>query len=253
MRSGFVGRLALALLATCVVAAALYWTFLRNDQSAAQMNGLRVELDVARLVNGPAPSHFDTGQPAVMFQTPDATAKMIVKDGQLTFAPTAGGAAGAFYASPDLSGTIGEIGAQWVFDPGTGASGGSISLVVAQGTQPQTGAVVPPFPVQLVVTPINWNLSVKKDDASPAEPIAAGNFDPPLQVDGSTVHEVRASIDGSRIVVDLPDGENRSVDDARVAQWTGDCAAFGLYSNDGAADSVGGFRKIWATARGAAA
>lgn len=244
MKAGFVGRLVLALALTCVMAVALYWGFLRNDKPV--VNGSKVELDVSRLENGPAPTTFDTGQPATISHTPASGSNMYVKDGILTFDPAGDGASGAYYASPNLDGSINELGAQWVFSPRTDALGGSISLLVSQGTEPQTTNVIPPIPAQFVVTPINWNLSLRKDNSVQLEPIAAGNFEEPLKVDGTTSYEAKILIDGSNVEITLPDGEKRNVNDARVAQWKGNCATFGLYSNDARIDAVGGFRKIWA-------
>lgn len=245
MRQGMVGRIALALLVSCVLGGALYWGFLRNQD--AEANGTRVELDVSRLENGAAPSHFDTGQSAVISQNPDDPgANLVVRDGKLTFDPTTDGVAAAYYSSPDMDGPITGLGARWVFRPRTDDAA-AISLVVSGGTRSEESDLVPPVPAQLVVTPINWNLSIKKDNASPLSPVAAGNFDTPLAVDGTTVYETSVSIDGSRVTINLPDGEHRNVNDARIAQWQGHFAAFGLYSNNGLLDSVGGFEKIWAT------
>lgn len=248
MRAGLIGRLALALLSTCVVAAALYWTVLRND--SPQANGTYVELDLARLEDGPAPTHFDTGQLAVSRSAPKPGANLVVREGRLTFTPSNAGVAAAFFATPNMEGSITELGARWVFDPRRNASAGSISLLVSQGMNPNSLDIVPPIPIQFVVTPINWNVSVKMNSASDLVPIAAGSFETPLNVDGETVYETQVSIDGSRVEISLPDGEKRNVNDARVAQWKGNYAAFGLYSSSGADDAVGAFQKIWARSGG---
>lgn len=236
----------MALLATCLVAAAVYWAFLRND--APQASGVRAELDVARIENGPAPTNFDTGQPASVSHTrDDPGSNLVVRDGKLTFNPTKDGVAAAYFGTPDMSAPITGMGARWVFVPRADTSAGSVSMIVAHGEDSARAAVVPPVPVQFVVTPINWNLSIKRDNASPLEPIAAGSFTTPLAVDGSTAYEASVAIDGSVVTVNLPDGDRRTVNDARVAQWRGNYASFGLYSNNGLRDSVGGFVKVWAS------
>jgi hypothetical protein len=77
--------------------------------------------------------------------------------------------------------------------------------------------------------------------------VAAGNYAEPLLVDGSTAYEVRLSIDGSVVTVNLPDGSKRIVNDPRFAQWQGNFATWETYSNEGLVDSVAGFKDIWAT------
>jgi hypothetical protein len=243
-----IGRLGLAVLVTCAVAAALYWFVLRDD--APPPGGTRVELDVSRLENGPAPTHFDTGQQAVISSLPDDPgATLVVDDHKLTFAPRKPGESAAFYGSPDMEGPITRLGLRWVFQPRADLSAGAVSLVVAHGSEGTPPALLPPFPLQLVLTPINWNLSVKKDNATPPEPIAVGNFDPPLAADGTTSFEASVSIDGSVVTLDLPRRTKRVLNDARVAQWEGNYAAFGLYVNNALSDSIGGLEKMWATSR----
>jgi hypothetical protein len=248
MRSGLIGRLAVALLATCLLAGVLYWVFLRSDTQAD--NGTRAELNVTRLQNGPAPTQFDTGQTATISSSPlDPGANMSIRDGRLTFDPTKAGAVAAFYASPDMQGSITKLGARWVYEPRGNPTTGSISMIVSHGTTATPPAVLSPVAISLVVTPVNWNASLKKDDGSQPIPVAVGEFNPPLAVDGTTSYEASLSIDGSRLTINLPDGDRRNVNDARIAQWQGSYAVFGLYSNDGLTDSVGGFQEIWATSR----
>ena len=248
-RSTFV-RVLVALVVVVVGAAALWWGFLRDD--APKATASRVELDVARLQNGDAPSQFDTGQTAVIAESAaDQGADLQVVDGKLTFAPTQDGPAAAFYGSPDMGHPVNEVGARWVFRPYGESGPGSVSLVVANGLKPATLTIGTPVPIQLVITPVNWNLNVKKDETSALEPIAAGTFDTPLLVDGTTAYDTTVKIEGSVVTLTLPDGERRTVNDARVSQWQGNYAIFGLYSNNGPLDSVGGFEKVWASAGGA--
>ena len=69
----------------------------------------------------------------------------------------------------------------------------------------------------------------------------------PLTVDGATTYQASMSIDGSRATINLPDGSRRNLNDARISQWRGNYATFGVYSNSGLNDSVGAFEAIWAT------
>jgi hypothetical protein len=232
-----------------LVAAALYWSVTRHRDPDSGGGG-RVELNVSRLGNSPAPTNFDTGQQATVSSDPgDPGATPTVRDGTLTFAPTKSTAAAAFYASPDMDGSINGIGAQFVFESRAGTPGGTISLVVCHGTQAFPPAITPPAPVQLVVTPVSWSLSLKKDNSKEPEPIAVGNFSPPLTTDGSTTYDVSVQIDGSVVTTKLPDGSQKVVNDARIDQWKGSYALFGLYSLNPQTDSLGGFKKLWATSR----
>jgi hypothetical protein len=245
MSRSLVIRLLFALVATCVVAGSLYWVFLRNQDPA--VNGERVELDVSRLENGPAPTHFDTGQAATISQNPkDPGANFIVRDGGLTFDPTQPGPAAAYYSSPDLGAPITGVGAKWVFTPRAGGVG-AVAVVVSKGVTPEWPQLESPVPIHFVSTSVNWNISVKHNTGDPLEMVAAGNYAEPLLVDGSTAYEVRLSIDGSVVTVNLPDGSKRIVNDPRFAQWQGNFATWETYSNEGLVDSVAGFKDIWAT------
>jgi hypothetical protein len=240
-----VGRIVMALFATALTATALYFGVIRDTGTTAAV-GSRAELDVTRQENGPPPKTFDTGQSALIAKSTQPGAELVIRDGKLTFEPNAAGSAGVFYGTPDMQRPITKMGASWVFLPRKNTAGGAISLIVSHGAHPSVPSVDPPLPIQLIVTPVSWNLGVRKDDASEVSLIAAGNFYPPLAVDGTTTHEVSVLIDGSRVNVDLPDGTKVHANDARVAQWEGDFALFGLYANDGLTDSVGGYQKIWA-------
>src|SRR5215207_7884082 len=216
MTRSFVGRFALALLATCVVAATLYFVFLRNENPSIYES--RVELDVSRLENGPPPSHFDTGQPAAISRDPDDPgANFVIRDGKLTISPTNTGPAAAYYSSPDLGGPIAGIGASWVFTP-EGKGNDAVGLVVSQKLSPDSyPPIAAPIPNHFLVTPVNWNLSVQRSRGEKLEVVVAGEFADPLTVDGTTAHEASLSIDAGRVTVSLPDGTERIVNDPRIA------------------------------------
>jgi hypothetical protein len=246
-RDGTLAQSVFALALAVVVAVALWWGFLReNAPMGAQ--GIRVQADFTAMPDGPAPNHFDSGQPAAILVSPDDSGDQLrIQHGRLTYQPTTQGTAAAFFSSPDLGSSVKGMGARFVFRPGSGTPG-AIGLVVSRGIEkrfpPTTGAV----PIYIVVTPINWNISLSRTDNAPVEVVAADKFPQPLREDGQTVYEARVTIDGAQATVDLP-GIHRVVTDPRFSEWQGSFATFELFSNHGATDSIGAFEKIWATGR----
>jgi hypothetical protein len=241
-------QLAFALVLTAIVGLSLWWGFLR-EHAPMTARGVRVEADFSAMPNGPAPDHFDGGQPAnVVSSSDDANdegKQFRIQGGALTYQPTTRGNAAAFFSSPDLGPSVRGMGARFVFRPGTGTQG-AIALVVSRGIAKGFPPMIKPLPINLVVTPMNWNISVSRSDSAPLEIIAADFFKDPLRQDGSTVYEVRLTIDGAQITVDLP-GTHKVLSDPRFSEWQGSFATFELYSNNGATDSIGAFKKIWAT------
>ena len=247
MRGSLAGRILVALLVSCVAAAGFYWFFLRNPRPDVAQTG-RIEADFSRLENGDAPTNFDTGQAAIISNNPqDPGSNFVVREGKLTYSPTREGIAAAAYGTPDMGSPVTGIGARWVFEPRTDVRAGAVGLYVSQENLSTLPSVVPPIPVHFIATPINWYLAVKKDDITPLELIAAGEFSDPLKVDGTTAYEANLKIEGSKVTINLPDGTERRVNDARVSQWKGNYASFTVWSNDGLKDSVGAFEKVWAT------
>ncbi|MEB3980336.1 hypothetical protein OQ968_03555 [Mycobacterium sp. 663a-19] len=234
-----------ALALAVVVAVALWWGFLREHAPMAA-RGIRVQADFTALPNGPVPNHFDGGQPAmVMAASDDPGDQFRIQDGRLTYQPTSQGSAAAFFSSPDLGSSVKGMGARFVFRPGSGTPG-AITLVVSRGVEKRVPPMVRPLAMQFVVTPINWNISVARNDVAPLDVVAAEFFPQPLHEDGRTPYDVRLTIDGAQVTVDLP-GTHRIVSDPRFSEWQGSFATFELYSNHGATDSIGAFEKIWAT------
>jgi hypothetical protein len=247
VRGSVIARILAALVVTCLAAVGFYWVFLRHDKP----EGADAEVDFARIhENTSPPDRFDTGQTAIISNNPtDSGSNFVVRDGKLTYDPTKEGPAGAAY-STDMRAPITRIGARWVFEPRAGNPNpfGAVSLSISQSVQPEAPWVVPPIPIQFIVTPVNWHLALQKDWASPRVDIAAEPFKEPLKVDGTTASEVDVTIDEGSVNIKLPDGSMRHYRDARISQWKGNYASFGLYSNNGLTDSIGGFEKIWAAA-----
>jgi hypothetical protein len=237
-------QIVFALVLAVVVAVALWWGFLREHAPMAT-RGIGVSADFSGIPNGPAPDHFDGGQAATVVASSD---QLKVQDGRLTYQPTTDGSA-AFFSTPDLGSSVKKMGAKFVFRSPTGPdtpTQGAIALVVSRGIERHVPPMISPLAIQLVVTPINWNLSVLRNANTTQDVVAADFFTEPLRADGATTYEARVTIDGAQVTLDLP-GTHRIVSDPRFSEWQGSFATFELYSDHGATDSIGAFQKIWAS------
>lgn len=240
----------MALVLTAAVALSLYWGFLRDD-SALTANGMRVELDVRNLPDGPAPGTFDGGQAALSSVFPaDPGATFAVRNGRLTYRPTIPEVTAAYFSTPDMGQPITSMGATFVFEPGQGTVGGAVALIVSRGVQKAIPQVVTPLPIHYVVTPRNWTLSLTRTADIPLETIAAEDFAVPLAEDGTTTYQTSLEIQDGQLIIHLPDGNRRTVRDSRISEWLGNFATFEVYSNNGLSDAVGGFEHIWADSTG---
>jgi hypothetical protein len=241
-RDGTVVQVVFALMLAVIVAVALWWGFLRENAPMGAA-GIRVQADFTAMPNGPAPNHFDGGQPATVLASADDPGR--IEQGRLTYQPTTQGTAAAFFSSPDLGSSVKGIGARFVFRPGSGTPG-AIGLAVSRGIEKRVPPMTGSLPIQLVVTPVNWNINLSRTDTAPVEVVAAGEFQQPLREDGQTPYEARLTIDGAQVTVDLPRTHN-VITDPRFSEWQGSFVTFELFSNHGATDSIGAFEKIWAT------
>jgi hypothetical protein len=243
-RDGTAVQIVFALTLAVIVGVALWWGFLRENGPTGS-EGIRVQADFTAMPDGPAPDHFDGAQPAKMVVSPDDPGDQLrIQRGRLTYQPTTRGTAAASFSSPDLGASVKNMGARFVFRPGSG-NGGAIALAVSRGIEKRVPPMVAPVPIHFVVTPINWNISVARTDNAALEVVAADSFPQPLRQDGRTVYEARVTIDGAQVTVDLP-RTHKVVTDPRFSEWQGTFVTFGLFSNHGATDSVGAFEKIWA-------
>ncbi len=244
-QDGTLTQVVFALVLAVVVAAALWWGFLRENAPLAPP-GIRVQADFSAVHDGPAPTTFDGGQPATVAVKPDdAGAQLRIDHGRLTYRPTTQGRALAFFSSPDLRSSVKGMGARFVLRPGSGTLG-AVTMIVSRGVDQRGASVISPLAINFVVTAINWNISVSQNDSSPMEVVATDSFLQPLREDGHTAYEARLTIEGAQVTIDLP-GTHRRVSDPRFSEWAGSYATFELFSNHGATDSVGAFEKIWAT------
>ena len=119
-RDGTAVQVVFALMLAVIVGAALWWGFLReNAPMGAQ--GIRVQADFTAMPDGPAPDHFDGGQPASVLVSPDEGGDQLrIQHGRLSYQPTTQGTAAAFFSSPDLGSSVEGMGARFVFRPGSG-------------------------------------------------------------------------------------------------------------------------------------
>ncbi|MEY8014818.1 hypothetical protein [Mycobacterium servetii] len=246
--TGTLVEVGFALVLTAIVAASLWWGYLREN--APMGTGIRVQADFTGMPNGPAPAHFEDGRPATVLASSGQPGDQFrISDGQLTYQPTTQGTAVAYFSTPDLGASVKSMGARFTFRAGPGPKSGTqsaITFVVSRGIDQRVPPMVRPLPVNLVVTPVNWYVSMVRTDADNPEVIAAGEFKTPMREDGKTAYEARLKIDGAQVTVDLP-GTHRVLSDPRFSEWQGNFATFELFSNHGATDSVGAFEKIWAT------
>jgi len=234
-----------ALVLAVLVAVALWWGFLR-EHTPMGASGIRVQADFTTVPNGPAPDHFDGGQPATVLASPDDPDDQLrIQNGRLTYLRTTQGTGVAFFSSPDLGSSVKGMGARFVFRHGSGTQG-AITLVVSRGIDKHIPPMISPVSIYFVVTPINWNISVSRTDNAPLDVVATGDLQQPLRDDGQTPYEARLMIDGAQVTVDLP-GTHQIVTDPRFSEWRGSFATFELFSSQGSTDSIGAFEKIWAT------
>ncbi|MGW0452004.1 hypothetical protein [Gordonia sputi] len=243
---GFIAKIALVVVATVVVAFALYWGFVR-DNTPSDQQGIRVESSFSATPNGPAPQKFDTGQSATTSNSSSvAEDHLRIVDHSLTFTPISAERTAGYFSTPNMQAPVTALGADFVFRPGD-SSDGAVAFVISRNITRTAPFLVSPFPMHLVLTPVNWNVSVKNDDVgSPLQVIHAELYRHRLKTDGSTVYSVRVHIDGSSLTIELPDGTKKVLNDARISQWRGQFATFEVYANQGATAANGGFRKIWA-------
>lgn len=229
-----------------VVAGTVAFTFgAFHSRGIEEIGVFTVGADFRGLADGPVPHQFSDGRPATVLVGPDeAEGELRVQGGRLALLSDRAGRAAAYFSTPDLGGPVIGLGARWVFQDGAG-SNGAVVLVISRTIQHADAPPVPPYPVHLLITPLNWDLSVRGSATTELETIAAGNFKDPLARGGRTVHEARLSIDGGRVVVELPH-TRYIVKDPRVSEWRGNFATFELFSDDAATDASAAFEQVWA-------
>ena len=111
-RTQTLAQIAFALVLAVIVAVTLWWGFVREGAPTAPP-GIRVQADFTVVPNGPAPDHFDGGQPATVLASPDDPDDQLrIQHGGLTYRRTTQGTAVAFFSSPDLGSSVKSMGAR---------------------------------------------------------------------------------------------------------------------------------------------
>ena len=247
----------IALAAVVIAVGAVGWAVQRNT-APPPVPGTTIRLDVSGVDDGTVPGEFAPGVATMVSPAgDDPGTRMRVDDGLLTFRPTSAEAAAAYLSTPNLGAPVTEIGARFTFLPSEEPStsrrpemdgdAGAIALVVSAGTENRLPQVIPPLPIHLVVTPVNWNLAVH--DRGPTDPlvvIGTGQFAERLSQDGSQLYDVSVSINGPAATISLPDGTTTTVTDSRISAWRANYATFELYSVHGGTASRGAFQTVWA-------
>lgn len=206
----------------------------------------QARVDFTQYPDGPAPRQFGPGEASVRTSpSDDSGAQLRVMDGKLTNMPMVEGGTAGYYTTPNLGGPVTELGARWVFIP-RGGTPGTMAMLVSQT------ALDVPFAVHLVITPGTWSFGVWPPHGDPEgklQVLQSEAFTAPLEQDGVHVYEARVTIEGERVELDLPDGQQRVIKDPRIAQWAGNFATFEAYSDHGLTDSRVGFTAAWADSR----
>ena len=232
-------------LATAVVVVVM--AFASSGCSHAETGPItRAEIDFRGFPDGAAPLSFGPGEASLRSSpSEDAGAQLRIVDGKLTNMPVIESGTAGYYTSPDLGGTVTDLGARWVFTP-RGGTPGTMAMLVSQS------ALDFPFAVHLVITPGTWSFGVWPPHGEPEQGLQvlqSEAFTAPLAQDGVRVHEARVKIEGERVAIDLPDGQHRVIRDPRIAAWSGHFATFEAFSDHGLTDSRTGFTEIWAFSR----
>jgi hypothetical protein len=161
--------------------------------------------------------------------------------GKLTNDPSIEGRIASYYSSPSLGGPITDVGARWTFTPSRGSSG-IMALLITRDL------MVPPISMHLAITPRTWSFGVWPPGTGEDRLIElkTGTFASPLLEDGSQVYEALVVVNGEKAELHLPDGTVTTVEDARIAEWTGPFAVFEAFANQGKSASRVAFSEIWA-------
>lgn len=169
--------------------------------------------------DGPLPATGDEGAPLRAVRIDGSPAPASVRDGALV--SNLPDAPGAVYVVASLAGPVRSLGARFAFGPGSAE--GSLCLAAFDRVPPPSTTNC-----HLVVTPERWILSVAEDGA--LVDLADGRFARGLAQDGTPL-ALQADLDGPRAVLRLPDGQDRTVDDDRLAGAPGTVANWEFYKN----------------------
>ncbi|WP_143545897.1 hypothetical protein [Rhodococcus sp. 14-1411-2a] len=220
-----------------------------SPTTSGEARNFAVYSDFTALPDGPAPSTFETGQAASVAPVPDPSMNLRIANGKLTFAPTGGGPAAAYFRTGDLGTPVTSMGMKWTFTAQPGGTPGVAAMAITDRPADPLGGASPLMPLHFIVTRDGWNYSVSPGTSGGGAELitlAAGTFSSPLSEDGNTIHEVQIDIRGNTATIDLPDGNQQEVQDPRIEAWASRYAFFEPYADRSSTDSITGFTEVWA-------
>ncbi len=220
-----------------------------TPSTSAEAQNFAVYSDFTALPDGPAPSTFETGQPASVAPVPDPSMNLRISNGKLTFAPTVDGPAAAYFRTGDLGKPVTSVGMKWTFTAQPGGTPGVAAMAITDKPANPLGGASPLMPLHFIVTRDGWNYSVSPGTSGGGAELitlAAGQFSSPLSEDGNTIHEVQVDIRGNTATIELPDGNRQEVQDTRIEAWASRFAFFEPYVDRSTTDSITGFTEVWA-------
>lgn len=209
---------------------------------------MSLRLNFTEFPDGPPPDKWADAPVKMANSENDPGTQWRIEAGKLTSDPTLPERSASYYSSPKLDAPITVIGARWIFIPKGETNSGAVGIIISDRV------LRPPFPLHLSVTSTKWTYGVwapvvkgKRDPT--LQTIKSGNFDPPLNEDGTTPYEVQVTIKDAQAELKLPNGETQVITDQRIAEWPGRYGTFEAWARNGQTDARIGFTEIWAEAR----
>lgn len=164
----------------------------------------------------------DTGQD--WFMAEGATdARMTIINGKLTNADTASKAG---YAQANLGANVTHLGGTFTLRAGTGGANGRAAFIVWQ-TPMLNPAIVPNTGCHLTIGETTWSFGVYEDGVLTT--LNSGAFVEALTCDDETVYSCDIALSGTTATIDLPDGAQQVITDARIASLAGYYVCYETY------------------------
>jgi hypothetical protein len=173
----------------------------------------------------------------------DQSTVTVGSDG-LTHAPATNGSY-ASYIEREFGGPVDKLGVTATFPPALdGVTGGTVALLAPSHglpTDPKSfDSDVPNMGIHFAFDANIWVMALWRQDGG-QEVLGTGQFLPPLSNDRSVEIIRRAD----EVTIYLPDGGQRRFHDTRIANWSGNWAAWELYEK-AAPSAPAAIRRLWA-------